>query len=124
MSPPPQDVLAFDGLLGNTKYESVPAGMAEDVIAHYQKRARKFVFYRVLAVILAGLIIFGVLFRFTRSATVSAALAGGVVVVFGGLQLRALDQGVPEVVDREIPPGDVRGKYGVEPVETEEFLED
>lgn len=118
MSPPPQDVLAFDGFLGNTKYESVPAGTAEDVVAHYRRRARKFVFYRILGVLLAGVIGFFVLFRFTRSVPVSGGVAGAFVLGFGGLQFRALDQGVPEVVDRDVSPGDVRGQYGVEPSET------
>jgi hypothetical protein len=118
MSPPPQDVLAFDGFLGNTKYESVPAGTAEDVVAHYERRARKFVVYRILGVALAGVIGFFVLFRFTRSVPVSGGLAGAFVLGFGGLQLRALDQGVPEVVDRDVAPGEVRGQYGVEPSET------
>jgi hypothetical protein len=119
MSPPPQDVLAFDGFLGNTKYEAVPAGTAEEVVAHYERRARKFVLYRILGVVLAGVIGFFVLFRFTRSVPVSGGIAGAFVLGFGGLQLRALDQGVPEVVDREVPPGDVRGKYGVEPADAD-----
>jgi hypothetical protein len=124
MSAPPQDVLEFEGFLGNSSYEAVPAGMAEDVVAHYRRRAHRLVAYRLLGVLVAGIIVGAVLFRFTRSLEVSAALAFAFVGVLGALQLRARDQGVPEVVARGIEPGEVRAEYGVDPTEPEEVVAD
>ncbi len=112
---PRQDVLEFEGLFGRDKYEAVPAGEADDVVARYQARARKLVTYRVLAVVLLCAAGTAVLFRFLRDLQVAGGV--GLVAALGGaaLQLRALDQGVPEVVARDLTPSEARREYGVEP---------
>ncbi len=112
---PRQDVLRFDGLFGRDRYEAVPAGDADDVVARYQARARRLVRYRVLAVVVLSVAGAAVLFRFVRDPQVAAGV-GLVAAVVGSLsQLRALDQGVPEVVARDVTPSVARREYGVEP---------
>lgn len=112
---PPQDVLEFEGWLGRPSYRAVPAGQADEVVDRYRSRARKLVAYRVLAVLVVGIAGTAVLLRFVESLQLAGG-AGLVAIVAGSLwQLRALDQGVPEVVAREVPAGEVRGEYGVDP---------
>lgn len=112
---PPQDVLEFEGWLGQPSYKAVPAGEADAVVDRYRARARKLVAYRVLAVVVIGIAGTAVFFRFVESLQIAGG-AGLVAVVAGSLwQLRALDQGVPEVVAREVPAREVRGEYGVDP---------
>jgi hypothetical protein len=124
MTPPSQDVLAFEGLMSDTNYEAVPAGMADEVVANYRRRARKFVAYRLVGVLVAGIIATAVLFRFVRSLEVAGGVGVAFVVIFGAVQLRARDQGVPEVVARGVDPGTVRTEYGIDPTEPEELLDD
>lgn len=117
---PRQDVLEFEGWLGNPSYEAVPAGQAAAVVDRYRRRARKIVRYRVLGVVVVAIAGTAVLFRFVEDLRLSATV-GLVVAVAGSLyQLRALDQGVPEVVARDVDPAVVRREYGVDPATVEE----
>jgi len=112
---PRQDVLRFEGLFGREKYEAVPAGEADAVVARHRRRARKLVAYRVLAVVLVCAAGTAVLFRFVRDVQVAGGVGLVAVVVGSALQLRARDQGVPEVVARDVKPSAARREYGVEP---------
>ena len=112
---PRQDVLEFEGLFGRETYEAVPAGRADEVVARYERRARKLVAYRVLAVVVLSLAGAAVLFRFVRDLQIAGGVGLAAIVVGAALQLRARDQGVPEIVARDLTPSKARREYGVEP---------
>jgi len=114
-SPPRQDVLQFEGWLGSPDHEAVPAGEAEAVVARYRRRARKWVGYRVTAVLVVCLAGTAVLFRFVDDLVVAGAVGLIAAVVGSATQLGARDEGVPEIVAENVDPAVARREYGVEP---------
>jgi hypothetical protein len=118
--PPRQDILEFEGWLGRPSYEAVPTGRADEVVDRYKRRARKLVTYRVLAVVLLGVAGSAVLFRFVESLRVAGGVGLVLTLAGAGWQLRALNQGVPQVVARDVPAREVRAEYGVDPARSDE----